>query len=122
MEADFAAEHFDCGLEQDYGGGAVDVVVAVEKDRLMLRDGLLKAGDGCVHAKHLHGVVEMGEFGVEEGEGLVGVRDAASDEQLGKDMRQMSGFGQFCGCFRMRLCEDPTLIGTAILLRSGYLR
>jgi hypothetical protein len=34
MKADNAAEHFDGGLEQDDGGGAVHVVVAVEQHRL----------------------------------------------------------------------------------------
>src|SRR6202012_3367854 len=41
VETDFAAEHFNGCFEQDGGGGAVYVVVAVDEDRLAALDGLL---------------------------------------------------------------------------------
>ncbi len=94
MKSRFAAEHFDGGFEQHNSGGAVDVVVAVEKHRLMLRYGLLEAGYGCVHAEHQRGIVEMGELRIEEGEGFVGVRDPARDEKFRENLRQPRGFGQ----------------------------
>jgi len=59
MEAHRAAQHLDGGLEKDYGGGAIDVVVAIEEHRFMLRNGPLKARDGFVHAKHELRVVKM---------------------------------------------------------------
>ncbi len=46
MEIDRAAQHLDGGLEQDDGGGAVHVVIAVEQHRLAPRDCLFDAGDG----------------------------------------------------------------------------
>ena len=52
MKAHYAAEHFDGGLEQHHGGGAVDVVVAVEQDGLARGDGALQAVDGRIHAQH----------------------------------------------------------------------
>jgi hypothetical protein len=62
--------------------------------------------------------MEVGEIGIEEGEGFVCVRDAPGGEQLSEHMRQPRGFGQFCGCFGVRLCEDPSLIGAAMGLLS----
>ena len=41
-----ARHSLDGGLEEDGGGGAVDVVVAVDEDGLGGADGLLDAGDG----------------------------------------------------------------------------
>jgi hypothetical protein len=73
MKADLAAEHLDGGLEQDHGGGAVHVVVAVEKHRLARGDGALQALDGRGHAQHEEGIVEMRRLGIEEGEGLAAV-------------------------------------------------
>ena len=70
VKAGDAAEHFDGGLEQHDGDGAVHVVVAVEKDRLMCGDGALEAIDGGGHAEHEEGIVEVRGFGIEEGEGF----------------------------------------------------
>ena len=42
VEAHHAAEHFDRGFQQDHGGGAVDVVVAVEQNRFLRGDGALR--------------------------------------------------------------------------------
>ena len=60
MKASFAAQHFNSGLEQNDGGGAVHIVVAVEQNRLMARDGRFKAFDGRSHAQHEEGIVELG--------------------------------------------------------------
>src|SRR5438445_4661600 len=55
----FGSDPLDGGLEEDGGGGAVYVVVAVDEDRLAGANGLLDAGYGQVHAEHEHGVVEI---------------------------------------------------------------
>ena len=67
----------DGGLEEDGGGGAVDVVVAVDEDGLAGVDGLLDAGDGFTHAEEKEGVVEGVEGGGEEGGCSGGIGDAA---------------------------------------------
>ena len=48
VKAHHAAQHFDGGLQQHHGGGAVHVVVAVEQNRLARRDGALHA----LHGRH----------------------------------------------------------------------
>ena len=88
------AEHFDGGFEQDDGDGAVDVVVAVEKDGLACGDGAFEALDGGGHAEHEKGIVEVRGLGIEEGEGLGGGGDAARDEQLGENERQAGFAGE----------------------------
>jgi hypothetical protein len=52
-----AGEHFDGRLEQHDGGGAVDVVVAVEQDGFAAGDGQFEAVDGGGHAEHQEGIV-----------------------------------------------------------------
>jgi hypothetical protein len=111
VEAGDSAEHFDGGLEQDNGGGAVDVVVAVEKDGLAAVDGGFKAGDGGSHAEHQRWIVQMIDGGVKKGEGRGWRVDAAGEKQLREDERQARGLGQGF-CFRVRLGEDPALAGT----------
>ena len=74
---------FDGCLEQDRGGGAVDVVVAVDEDRLAKRDRLLDAGNRGGHALHEERRIEAIERGIEEG---LRVRDAAGCQQ-GSDER-----------------------------------
>ena len=74
----FGGYALDGGLEEDGGGGAVDVVVAVDEDGLGGGYGLLDAGDGGAHAEHEERVVEVFEGGVEE---ALRVGDAAGDEE-----------------------------------------
>ena len=70
----------DGGLEQDGGGGAVDVVVAVDEDGLTGLDGAFDAGDGFGHAEQEVGIVEMVEGGCEE---FLGLGDVAGGEESG---------------------------------------
>ena len=109
MEAGDSAEHLDSRLEQDDGGGAVHVVVAVEQYRLARGDGPLQPCDSSVHAQHEEGIVKVGDFGIEEGEGFRRLSDAAGHQQLGQHLRQAGGFGQRVGLVRMRLGEGPAL-------------
>ncbi len=57
VKAHRAAKHFNGGLEQYHCGCSVNVVVAVQQDRLFARDGALNALDGSLHAQHQQGVV-----------------------------------------------------------------
>ena len=74
------ADALDGGLEQDGGGGAVDVVVAVDEDGFGGADRGKDAGYGFRHAKKLGGRMELVDVRVQEG---VGVSDIASNEDLG---------------------------------------
>jgi hypothetical protein len=92
-------EHFDGGFEQDDGDGAVDVVVAIEEDRLARGDGALNALDCDGHAEHEKGIVEVGRLGIQESESFGGGGDAARYEQLRKNDRETSFAGEGIGKF-----------------------
>ena len=94
VETCFTAEHLDGGLEQDHGDSAVHIVVAVKKNGLARGDGAFEPLDGRGHAEHEKGIMEMRGLGIEEGEGLGGLGDAAGDEQLGENQRQAGFAGE----------------------------
>ena len=104
VEADeipWAAEHFDCGFEQNHGDCSVDVVVAVEQDRFTRGDGALDAIDGAIHAEHQIWIVEMGGFGIEESEGLSSRGNAAPQQKLGEGLGNSCLAGEGSGLVRM---------------------
>ena len=74
VEADFAAAAFDGGFEQDDGGGAIYVVVAVDEDRLADVRWLV----GCAGRRRTCRTLNMGRAGgrggMEEALGFVLVR------------------------------------------------
>ena len=109
MEARDSSEHLDGSLEQNDGGGAVHVVVAVKQDRLARGYGSLQPCDSRVHAQHEEGIVKVSNFWIEEGECFRWLGDAAGHQQFGQHLRQACGFGQRGGLVRMRLGEDPAL-------------
>jgi hypothetical protein len=80
VKADEAAEHFNGGFEQDDGNGAVNIVVAIEKDWLARGDGAFDALDGGGHSEHEKGVVEVRRLGIQESESFGGGGDAARYE------------------------------------------
>ena len=99
VEADVAsAEEFYGGLEQDYGDGAVHVVVAVDKDGFAFGDGGPDPGDGGGHAGHGIRVEEMVEAGMEKATGLLSGGDAPGEEQLREERRDPDLPGQCLDC------------------------
>ena len=66
VKTDFAAEHFNGCFEQNGGGGAIDVIVAVDQDRLSALYGLLNARNGGGHAEHAVGIEEMIQLRLQE--------------------------------------------------------
>src|SRR5260370_30614206 len=62
-------DSFDGGLEEDGGGGSIDVVIAVDENGLAGLDRTLYAGYGQVHAKHEFGGDEVFDGWVKEGLG-----------------------------------------------------
>ena len=104
-------KHLDGSFEEDDGGGAVHVVVAVEEDGFFLINCPLDAIDGRAHAEHEEGIVQLRGIGVEEGVGFAGIVDAAGQQELGDDGRQMRRGSQCCCFFRMRRGHDPALHG-----------
>ena len=116
VEAGNAAKHFNGCFEQYDGGGAVHVVITIEKHRLASCDGLLQPGNGFVHAQHEQWIVEVSNIGVEEGEGGGGFNNAACHQQLSQYLRKAGGLGQFSGLGRMLFDETPALAGGLPLL------
>jgi hypothetical protein len=109
VKAHFTAQHFDGGLEQDNGDGAVNVVVAVEKDGFSRGDGAFEALDRNGHAEHEEGIVEMRRLGIEESKGLGGGGDSACDKQLCEYDWQACFVGERSGLTGVRFCEQPAL-------------
>ena len=69
--------------EERGGADAVDVVVTVEGDLLSLENGAGEPLDGGGHALHPERVGEVGELVGEEPGGVLGIADAAGDEDAG---------------------------------------
>ena len=109
VKADVTAEHLDGSLEKDYSDSAVDVVVAIEEDRLPRGDGAFETIDGSGHAEHQEGIVEVRGLGIEEREGFGGGVDAARDEQLGEDEGQARFAGERRRLFGVRRGDEPAL-------------
>src|SRR5258708_28854308 len=53
VEISGAAEEFDHCLEDDNGGGAVNVIVAVNEDVFLAGNGVFPTKDGGRHAEHV---------------------------------------------------------------------
>jgi len=109
VKAGFAAEHLDGGFEKDDGGGAVDVVVAVEEDGFFVADGALKAFDGGGHAEHEKGIVEVSDFWIQECVCGGRFRDAAGNEQFGEHWGQAGFFGEGFGGGTVGFSDQPAL-------------
>ena len=75
----------------------------------MRGDGAFEAVNGRGHAKHEEGIVEMRGLGIEVGESLGRLGDAASDEQLSENQRQAGFAGESGGGFGLRFSDDPAL-------------
>jgi hypothetical protein len=92
-----AGQHFNGGFEQDDGYGAVDVVIAVEKDGLACSDSAFEPVNCGGHSKHEKGIVEVRGIGIKKGEGVSGGGDAARDEQFREDEGQTGFAGEGSG-------------------------
>ena len=72
MKANHAAEHFNGGLQQHDGGGAVHVVVAVEQDRFACARWRASTRSTAAAMPSIRqGIVEMGDIRIEKREGFV---------------------------------------------------
>ncbi len=81
MEVGGAAAEFDGSLQDDDGGGAVHVVVAVDEDGFFALDGGIEPVDRRLHAAHQIGRVKMSERGREKARGGFGVRNVAREQE-----------------------------------------
>ncbi len=57
MEVGRATAKFDRSFQNDHGHGSVDVIIAIDQDRLFALDGRIEAIDGASEAGHLFGGV-----------------------------------------------------------------
>ena len=75
------------GLEQNDGRGAIHVIVAVDEDGFLARDGRLHPRDGCGHALHGVGIEQVFDAGMKENIGFGSAAYPALRQQLGYDER-----------------------------------
>ena len=101
----------DGGLEQHRGGGAVNVVVAIDEDGFGVADRALNAGDRTRHAKQEEGIVEVVQGGIEEVEGRIRVCNAAGDENGGYCGGAQDCSGQGVDGYVMGVREEPAGLG-----------
>ena len=64
--------------------------------------------------------MEERRFWIQEGVGLGGIGDAASDKQLGENLGQAGCFGKGSGLFAMGIGYDPALVGTSARGRLSW--
>src|SRR5262249_12918025 len=79
VAADVGAQGLEHVPQDGAGGNAVDVVVAVDDDRLALADGQGEAVGGADQPGNEARVMQVGEPGLEEGAGGVELRGAAAE-------------------------------------------
>jgi hypothetical protein len=89
VETDRAAEHLNGCFEQNGGGGAIDVIVAIDEDRFAALDGLLHAGDSGGHAVHAVGIEKMIQLRLQEVSDFLRGAEAAGEQKLGNDEWQV---------------------------------
>lgn len=80
-----ASESLDCSFQQHNGRGAIHVIVAVDKDRLLSGDGALNSLDCGAHAEHEIRVVQMVKAGVEESGGVGTGADTTRNQQQSQE-------------------------------------
>ena len=91
---DVAAEQLERAAQDDGGRDAVDVVVAVDGDALLARDGGQDAIDRDLHVGQRHRVVQVLERGVEEPRRALGIVEPALAQQARHDGRDADGRSQ----------------------------
>ncbi len=84
MEFRRAAAEFDGSLEDYDCGGAIDIVVAVDEDRLLVLDGGFDPVNGCLHAGHEVRRVQVSKIGSQETFGGFGFGDASHHQEAGE--------------------------------------
>ncbi len=107
MEAYRAAEHFYRCFEQYHGGGAVDVVVAVDQDRLASLDRRLYAQDCGAHAQHRVRIKQVIEVRVQVAFGRGQGSDSAGNKQRGNHQGYLRGAGELGGEGLIKPGEGP---------------
>ncbi len=80
-----SAEQLECAAKNDCGGDAVDVVVAVDGDALVIRQRLADARDRFRQSGEPRGRVQVIQGGLEKARGIVRIGEAALAQQVGDD-------------------------------------
>lgn len=119
MEANRAAEHFNCGLKQHDRSSTVDVVVPVDEDWLMFCDCDLDTSNCFAHAEHGVGIGQVIDSGLEERRGFGGGFDAAIDQKSGQGERDLRFSCKPLGVGRIDALHLPALIAGGYRLHEG---
>lgn len=101
------AEYFEDVGEEGGGGDAVDVVIADDGNGFFIFDGFDGALNSAVHIGEFVGVLEVGEAGVEEALGLIGIGDADAKEEGSEDFADIEAFAKFLDIFLRQLIMSP---------------
>ena len=108
---------FDGGLEEDDGGGAVDVVIAVDQNLFAAaRDGLLNALYRGAHAQEERRIMQVGERWLQELRRRLRT-DSTGGQHFGDGPRTPDRLPQrLCSC-RMGVVESPAGCGHVVSCR-----
>ena len=91
---DLAAEELQRPAQDDRRGDAIHVVVAVDGDPLLAREGLLDPGDRGRHVGEPERVVQVIERRVEEARGILRISQAAQAQQARHGRMEVERRGQ----------------------------
>ena len=91
VEPDYTAELFNGGLQEDYGGGSIHVVVAIEQNRFVGCDRALDPRYRGIHAEHVNRIMQVRSVWIQKSEGVSGGGDSTRNEKLGENLWQMRG-------------------------------
>ena len=94
---DLGAHQFQRPAQDDRRGDAVDVVVAVDRDPLVPRDGGENPIDRRPHVGEPHRIVQMLQPRVEESRSEIGIAEAALTEETCDERRQLQRLRQRAG-------------------------
>src|SRR5271170_2562241 len=80
VELGSTAAKFDRRFQNDDGGGAVDVIVAIDENAFFALDGGVDAINGSFHAQHQIGRMKLSERRIEKTLGGLRISDSANGE------------------------------------------
>src|SRR5690348_16495988 len=102
MEVGGAAAKFNGSLENDHGSRAVNVVIAVDQDLLVVRDGTAKSAGGGGHTEQGGRRVQVIERRVEKFVSVFSGGDIACDEKPCDGGGKVQLRGEPCGYLFIR--------------------
>ena len=114
IERNLLGESFDEGIDLRHSGGAVYIIVPVNKNLFPFRDCLMEPFHGLVHVFHQEWVVKVFQAGTEETAGILKGLYAALDQEFRKDSVDAQLRGKLRHFFRCRrILQRPFFVRNA---------